>query len=145
MGIVRDETGLTNYSIARLRSMIRVNPISSMLEISTTTTNPAIAQSITAAMINNARDEIVRIMPSCDAKVVDTASWPLGPSGPNVANNTMVGIILGIVAVSLLLLVLDLMDTTIKSPEEISENYKIPVMGSVPNLDDTDSGVISNA
>ena len=134
ISIVKDVTGVP-YTTAQLKNMINIYSAESWLEITTTTTTPAIAQLINQAVIDNARDEVMRVVPSCDLKIIDDASYPQNPSGPNAEKNTLFGAAIGLMLICLLLLLLELIDMTIRTPEELINYYNIPIMGSIPNFE----------
>ena len=48
--------------------------------------------------------------------------------------NTLIGFAVGLVAACLISVMLELIDTTIKSDEDLSEIYKIPVFAEIPDL-----------
>jgi capsular polysaccharide biosynthesis protein len=136
MSIVKTNSN-TSRDISSLKSMIKVEAIqdSEVLEITTTANSPGSAQRITQTFLDNAKDEILRVVESGSVKIVDDASYPFSPSSPNTRMNTIIGFIIGFVLICLLILIFELMDMTVKSADDVSNSYGIPVIGSIPNLD----------
>ncbi len=67
-----------------------------------------------------------------DVWVVEEAQTPVAPSQPNIPRNLMLGIVLGLFAGVGLVLFLEYLDNTIKLPEDLEEQFDIPVLGLVP-------------
>lgn len=70
-------------------------------------------------------------------EVIDTARPPLAPYKPKVSRNLLLGILLGAFGGVGLAFLLEYMDNTIKSPDEFTQRYRIPVLGLIPYIDHT--------
>ena len=57
------------------------------------------------------------------------------PSSPNIRRNTMVGFLAGAVVMVVTVLLVELLDTRVKRPEDIEDVMQIALLGVVPNLD----------
>jgi chain length regulator len=57
------------------------------------------------------------------------------PSSPNIRRNTMVGFLAGAVVMVVAVLLVELLDTRVKRPEDIEDVMQIALLGVVPNLD----------
>jgi len=57
------------------------------------------------------------------------------PSSPNIRRNTMVGFLAGAVVMVVTVLLVELLDTRVKRPEDIEDVMQIALLGIVPNLD----------
>lgn len=66
---------------------------------------------------------------------IRTAKEPTAPVSPNKVRNTLLGAAVGIILACLIVILLDLIDTTIKSEDDLSEIYKIPVFAEIPDFD----------
>ncbi|MCI5116693.1 MAG: polysaccharide biosynthesis tyrosine autokinase [Candidatus Electrothrix sp. LOE1_4_5] len=64
--------------------------------------------------------------------IVDYSRVPLYPSSPKVARNLILGLLLGLFSGMGLAFLLEYLDDTIKSPEELIEKFHIPVLGLIP-------------
>ncbi len=69
-----------------------------------------------------------------EASVVDPARQPHSPFRPNALLNLGVGIALGLVLGFAAAFGIEFVDDTIKSPEDVINKLKIPVLGLVPKL-----------
>ena len=59
---------------------------------------------------------------------------PTAPSSPNIRNNVIYGLFAGLAISILLVVVKELLDNRIKTSEEITEIYGLPVLGVVPDF-----------
>lgn len=66
---------------------------------------------------------------------IRTAKEPSSPVSPNKTQNTLIGAAVGIILACLIVILLDFIDTTIKSEDDIAEIYKIPVFAEIPDFD----------
>lgn len=69
-----------------------------------------------------------------DAKILDAAEPPGGAYSPDVRGNTFTGVAIGVLIAAAIVIIRALTDTTIWSEEDLSKQYNIPVLGSVPQL-----------
>lgn len=63
------------------------------------------------------------------------AKVPAAPNSPNNLKNTLLGLVVGLVASCILAILLELIDTTIKSEDDIQEIYGIPVFAEIPDFE----------
>jgi len=68
-------------------------------------------------------------------EIIDRARPPLEPYKPKVRLNLLLGILLGSFGGIGLAFLLEYMDNTVKSPDEFSQRYKIPVLGLIPFIE----------
>lgn len=64
--------------------------------------------------------------------VISEASIPRRPIRPNKRLNIAIGAVLGLMAFTLLAFVLEYLDNTIKTPEDVSSRLGMPVLGVIP-------------
>ena len=69
-----------------------------------------------------------------EAKVLDPAEPPGGPYSPDVKGKTITGAAVGLLIAAAIFIIRALTDTTIWSEEDLSKQYNIPVLGSVPQI-----------
>lgn len=66
---------------------------------------------------------------------IRSAKEPTSPVSPSKVRNTLIGAAVGVVLACLIVILLDFIDTTVKSDDDIAEIYKIPVFAEIPDFD----------
>ncbi len=66
--------------------------------------------------------------------VVDRAQVPGAPSSPNLKRNLMLGLLAGIFLAIMLVLLLEYLDNTLKTPEDVERHLHLGVLGIIPKL-----------
>ena len=66
--------------------------------------------------------------------IIDRAQAPRLPVRPNSLLNLAIGLMLGLMLGVLLALVLEFLDDTLKTPEDVEQKLRLPVLGIVPKL-----------
>ncbi|MGR6836820.1 GumC family protein [Syntrophomonas erecta] len=72
--------------------------------------------------------------------VVSEASIPAAPIKPNKKLNIAIAFILGIILFTLLAFILEYLDNTIKSPDDINRELELPVLGVIPKMTAQNTG-----
>jgi polysaccharide biosynthesis transport protein len=70
-----------------------------------------------------------------DARVVSRASIPTKPSSPKPALNLIIGILLGAALGALAVLIVEMLEQSFRTPEDIQNRLSLPCLGQVPFLD----------
>jgi len=67
--------------------------------------------------------------------LIREAKAPSAPYEPNNSKNAILGVLVGLAAACLISILLELIDTTIKSDDDIQQMYGIPVFAEIPDFD----------
>jgi len=67
--------------------------------------------------------------------IIDRADRPGAPFSPSLQKNLLISLLLGLLAAAATVAVLEILDDTFKSPEEIEEQLGLPVLGIIPLAD----------
>jgi capsular exopolysaccharide synthesis family protein len=70
-----------------------------------------------------------------DARIISRATVPFNPSSPNPKLNLAFGLLIGLALGALVALMLEMMEQSLRTPEEVQERLSIPCLGSLPLLD----------
>jgi len=135
---VSQSAGL-EYTAEDIRRMMTASQVdeTEIFEVYISHPDPEEAAKIANAIANVAPDEIAYFVEGSSTKIIDYARVPDGPYTPSITRNTLLGGILGgIVAVGLVFLGY-MMDVRIKDEEELALRYEFPVLGRIPNFNDT--------
>ena len=71
-----------------------------------------------------------------EVQVVDTATLPTAPVAPKKAMTLLLAALLGILASSGFVVVCELLNRTIKNSDDVANYLDLPVLGSVPDIND---------
>jgi capsular polysaccharide biosynthesis protein len=67
--------------------------------------------------------------------IIRTAKEPSSPYSPNKVQNALIGAAVGLILACVISILLELIDTTIKPDEDLSEIYKVPVFAEIPDFE----------
>lgn len=95
--------------------------------------DPKAAARIANAIADIAPTQIPTIVDGSSVKVIDYASIPTDIAKPNYRKFTLIGIMLGLCISMLVILLREIMDTTIKSESDLEE-WNLPILGVVPDF-----------
>lgn len=115
------------------------------VQVSSATTNRVITLSVTGkradsvALVANqlaqeTADVAVEVMDLRAVNIVEQAQVPTSPSGPNRLMYTAVAVLAGLFIAIAIIVLLDLLDTTVKTNEELEEMFGLPVLGNMPTV-----------
>ncbi len=124
------------YTTRYLEGMISAKAVSSteVFEITATSTDPAEAKLIVDTMVDILPDRIAEIVEGSSAKVVSAAKLPTHKAAPSVSKYTLIGLALGFVLSCAVIVILEMLDTTVHDSTYLTETYDIPVLAVVPDM-----------
>lgn len=96
-------------------------------------TIPERAKDIANETANIFKDSIGDIMKVDNVQILDGATLPEKPSSPNIKKNTAIGVVLGLILGVMISIFKELADTTIKTQDDISQYFDLPVIGIIPD------------
>ncbi len=124
------------YSAEEIMGMLTLSAVNEteVMSIEVRGNDPDDVYEIAHSVLMRAPDELIRVVEAGSVKLLDDASWSDVPVAPNVKRNTLVGILVGIILGGVIVILLELFDTRIKSGEEIKARYDEPLLGEIPSL-----------
>ena len=96
---------------------------------------PEEASRIANSLREVAAEKIISITRVSDVTTLEGARPATVPSSPNIRKNTIIGLLGGTVFTVIAVLIVELVDTRVKRPEDIEDVMQIALLGVVPNLD----------
>jgi capsular exopolysaccharide synthesis family protein len=78
-----------------------------------------------------------------NVRLMDRAELPAAPFTPNPRRDLLLGIVAGLALAFGLVLGIDYLDDTIKTPEDVTRKLKLPFLGMVPKVKNSDHPVLS--
>lgn len=130
----------TKYDVtpAEVSSGLTVTPVSDtqILQIKYQSLDPEEAsvmlKSITTNFIKTAKE----LVPNGNVRVIEVVETPKNPVSPNKKMNIAIAFLLGLMVSVGLVFLLEYMDNTYKTKEQLENELEIPVLGVIPNLED---------
>lgn len=95
-------------------------------------TDPYTAAEIANAVRDVASKHIQQVMDIKAVNVVETANIPDKPSSPNTLKRGLIGVLLGILLSLVIVVVVYLMNDTVKTPEDVEKYLDLSVLGTIP-------------
>ena len=129
------------YSASQIRSMFSASAVNEteIFKISIRCSNPQHAQKIANAILKIAPEPIKNTVKAGSVEIIDSASLPKNPSSPNITTDTIKGFILGALICLGVLVAIHFLDRRIHSDEDITSAYDVPVLGVIPEINDTNT------
>ena len=121
---------------SQVKRMIHAEAVDSteVFRVTVTSEDPVEAELIADAIAYILPKRIAKIIQGTTATVVDSAILPLGASSPSYTKNTMLGFVVGMVLMAAVLVILELLDNTIRREEDITQVSTDPILASVPDM-----------
>lgn len=121
---------------AQLENMIKTSQVESTLafQVNVTSKDPNLSAEIANTIAELAPDEIVRVLKVGGVEVIDYASAPSKPSSPNLKKNVLIGFAVAFIAAFAVFFIKELFDTRIMTESDLTRDFDIPVLGTVPRL-----------
>ena len=103
-----------------------------VIEISVTNGNPEYAANIANEIAKVFSDKVAEIYNINNVHIVDEAETPTGPSNINHTKDVIIFAFIGVVVAVIYVLIANMLDTTIKTADDIERQFKLPVLASIP-------------
>ena len=125
-----------DISYGTLRGMIHASAVdeTEVFRVTVTSADPYQAEKLANAIAHVLPKRISIIIEGSSAKVVDAAVVASAPSSPSYTKNTMMGFVVGLVLSAAVVVVVTLLDITIRTEEDIIQSCKHPVLAAVPDM-----------
>ena len=138
---VVDELNL-EMSYKELKGCITVdNPTDTrILSITATNTDPEMAKKIADTLAKTSADFIGDKMEVTPPKIIEEGEVPTVQTSPSTKKNVMVGALAGLVLSAGVIILLTLMDDTIKSEDDIEKYLGLTTLATIPDRKDFITG-----
>lgn len=134
--VISDSIG-NRFSPGEISSMISVSAVadSTIMRVSVTCADPKAAEEICNYLDEIGSAKISEVTNSGYIHSIDKASFPKAPSSPNIKRYLFIGVLLGIVLSCTIIIVIGMLDNTVKSEEELEQRLHVPVLGKIPAVE----------
>lgn len=103
-----------------------------IMEVKAKDKNPENAMKMANALSEVFIDEAMRIYPTGEVQIMDRAVLPEFPVSPNKKLNIAIGFVIGVMVSLGIIFIIEYMDNTIKTEEDIEKYLGLPVIGIIP-------------
>lgn len=124
-------------TVAGLDSLISITPVKNteILEIQVNYQNPEVAATIANTMAQEFSKAVIEIKKVDSVSIVDKAVAPMSPIKPNKKLNVLIAFVAGLMASVGLVFLLEYLDNTVKTTNDVETLLGIPVLGLIPYYD----------
>ena len=103
-----------------------------IIKISVSNTNANTAEKVANEVAKVFTEKIQEIYKINNVQIVDAAEVETTPSNINHPKDVMIFTFIGIVVAAGYVLVANMLDTTVKTAEEVEKEFKVPVLATIP-------------
>lgn len=123
-----------------LKSMITTTPVSDTMafQVTVKSRDPNLSAKIANSIAKIAPEEIVRIVNGGGVSVIDYAKVPSSPSDPDIRKNSFIGALAGFILSFAAFFIYEVFDTTITNTKDLERVFDIPILGTVPKLENVE-------
>ena len=120
-----------------LKSSVSVKAVedTELIEVTVKNENPYKASQIANEITNVFTKQIQELYNINNVQLVSEAQVPSAPYNKNNVKNILIFGAIGAAAAAICVIVMNMLDTTVKSAEEIEKQFKISVLASIPQMD----------
>lgn len=120
-----------------LRKHVRVSSVKNteLIEITVEDENPSNAAKIANEIAKVFTEKVKEIYNINNVQIVDEAEIASTPSNINHIKNAIMFTGIGLVIAVIYVIVANMLDTTVKTAEDIEKNFNIPVLASIPMIE----------
>ncbi len=114
--------------------------VADALYISVNTTDPELSYLICDKITLIAADTVSPMYAGFTLDKLDSARQPVSPVSPNVRMNTILGVLIGFVLSCGAVILIYMLDNTIKDVDRVTELTKLRFMGDIPDMNENFKG-----
>lgn len=131
---VINELGLKNMSASEMTGKISVTQRNEtrVIQITVNDVDPKMATDITNKVAEVFQKKVIEIMQVENVQIIDKAEIPRFPISPDINRNLMIGVIFGMVIGFGIIFLIEFLDDTIKTPDDVQKHIDLTVIGAIP-------------
>ena len=136
LGKVSDDLD-NRYSISEIKDMLSLEGVTdtNIISISVKNADAHVSYLVCSSIVNNAPAEISRVFGGGSTKLTEYPEEAKRPEEMHTMRNAAIGLIIGAVIAMLIIFLVNLFDTRVKSKDELIAKYNLPIIGEIPSLD----------
>lgn len=125
------------YSITDIKGMLSLEGVTdtNIISISVKNADAHVSYLVCSSIVNNAPTEISRVFGGGSTKLTEYPEEATSPEEMHTMRNATIGLVIGAVVAMLIIFLVNLFDTRVKSKDELIAKYNLPIIGEIPSLD----------
>ncbi|QZY57595.1 lipopolysaccharide biosynthesis protein [Crassaminicella profunda] len=130
-----------SFTPIELKEKIEINSVkdTEIIMIKVQDTDPLLARDIANDLAQVFKKHVTKIMKVDNVQVIDKAEIPKNPVKPRPQLNIAIAGALGIMISLGVVFLLEYLDNTIKTPADVEKYLGLPVMGTIPLLEESEN------
>ena len=131
-----------DYNYEELLGMLSASPVDSteIFRVTVTSTDPYEAAEIADAVGDVLTERTQFIIEGSKVRIVDYPVVNTAKVSPSITKNTVLGMFFGFVGACVVFAIFALLDDTIRDEEFILNNFDMPILAKIPDLNTNESG-----
>ncbi len=131
------EVSKVNYTPSVIKNMVNMSARNEteVLEVSVSSPSPKDSYVILETIIALSKDEIEMVIEGGTIKVLDHAKFSLNYLPRNIGRNSLLGVVVGIIIAMAIIIMIEMLDTRIKSSKDLSDGYEFYILGEIPSIE----------
>lgn len=127
-----------DLEIGAVSSALTVVPVADtqILQIKYQSKDPKEAEIVLKAISNNFIKTAKELVPNGNVRTIEAVEMPEKPVSPNKKMNIAIAFLLGLMVSVGLVFLLEYLDNTYKTKEQLEKELELPVLGVIPTLDE---------
>jgi capsular polysaccharide biosynthesis protein len=128
--------GNASVETRSLRDVITMSAVNNteVLRVEAETKNAELSATICTLMTQIAPDTLMRVVKAGSVEVIGKAKPADEPSSPRVLLNSLIGLIAGMAFAVIGVMLVHVLDNTVKDEEGLKKRFNIPVLGEIPDF-----------
>lgn len=135
LSLVSDDLD-NKYSDTDISEMITLEALTdtNIIQISVQDEDAHTAYLVCSSIVNNAPDEIARIFGGGSTRLIEYPEEADESEPLHTARNAVIGFVAGAAIAMVIIFLVNMFDTRVKSKDELVAKYGLPILGEIPNL-----------
>lgn len=127
-----------DLEVGDVSSALTVVPVADtqILQIKYQSKDPKEAEIVLKAISNNFIKTAKELVPNGNVRTIEAVEMPEKPVSPNKKMNIAIAFLLGLMVSVGLVFLLEYLDNTYKTKEQLEKELELPVLGVIPTLDE---------
>lgn len=127
-----------SLTIEEITEKIQVSAVkdTEIISIKVTDINPKLACDIANEVAKIFKKHVIRIMKVDNVQIIDRAEIPQKPIKPRKMLNIIIATVLGIMVGLGVAFLLEYLDNTIKTPYDVEKHLELPIIGTIPVMNE---------